>query len=164
VIGNRVLLADPDGELLQCYRAFLMRDGFDVLTAADALECVARLRSFVPDALVLDPVLPWGQGEGVLAMMYEDPRVPLLPVMVLTAAEDLPGPYGVGIFPVSAYYLKPMTAGVLARSLRRLLARHAWLRGERTFPAGQTRLLDVIGRDQEEIFSNCPVTPQASIW
>jgi two-component system OmpR family response regulator len=129
--GKRVLLADPDEELVASYCAFLLLDGFDAISATDALDCVAKLRAFKPDALVLDPALPWGQGEGVLAMMYEDPRVPLIPVMVLTGAEDLPGPYGAGIFPVSAYYVKPMTANLVARSLRRLLAKQGLLYSQR---------------------------------
>jgi DNA-binding response OmpR family regulator len=131
LVGNRVLLADPDQELVASYRAFLLRDGFDVITATDALDCVAKLRAFMPDALVLDPALPWGHGEGVLAMMYEDRRVPLIPVMVLTGAEDLRGPYGVGVFPVSAYYVKPMTANRVAQCLRRLLAKQATLAWKR---------------------------------
>src|SRR5207244_249871 len=90
----QVLLADRDEELLATYREFLLRDGFDVVTATDALDCVAKLRVFAPDVLVLDPALPWGQGEGVLAMMYEDPGVPLVPVVVLTDMEDPLGRYG----------------------------------------------------------------------
>src|SRR5262249_10670230 len=97
---HRVLLADPDLNLLDAYRAFLLRDGFDVVTATDGLDCVAKMRSFLPEVLVLEPELPWGRGDGVLAQMYEDPAVPLVPVMVLTSQEDPEGRYEVGIFPV----------------------------------------------------------------
>jgi DNA-binding response OmpR family regulator len=126
---HRVLLADPDLNLLDAYREFLLRDGFDVVTATDGLDCVAKMRSFLPEVLVLEPELPWGRGEGVLAQMYEDPAVPLIPVMVLTGQQDPDGRYGVGIFPVSSYYVKPLTPNRLADSLRRLLRRD-FTRGE----------------------------------
>ena len=109
------------------------------MTATDALDCVAKLRVFAPDVLVLDPALPWGQGEGVLAMMYEDPGVPLVPVMVLTDTEDPLGRYGVGIFPVSAYHVKPLPPNLLAQSLRRLLRNDLVRRRSRPVPSLATR-------------------------
>ena len=90
--------------------------------------------------LVLDPALPWGQGEGVLAMMYEDPGVPLVPVMVLTDMEDPLGRYGVGIFPVSAYHVKPLPPNQLAQSLRRLLRNDLVRRRSRPVPSVATRV------------------------
>ena len=70
----RVLMADPDESLQPVYREPLLQEGFELATAASGLECVARLRERVPDVLVLEPQLPWGGGEGVLAMMGEVPR------------------------------------------------------------------------------------------
>ena len=67
----RVLMADPDECLPLAYRESLSREGFELVTAASGLECVARLRERVPDVLVLEPQLPWGGGDGVLAMMGE---------------------------------------------------------------------------------------------
>src|SRR5581483_220998 len=121
LMNNRILIADKDESLLATYREFLLRDGFDVVTATDGLDCVAKLRAFDPDVLVLEPQLPWGNGEGVLAMMYEEADVPLVPVMILSGCEEPDGHYGVGVCPVSAYHLKPISPNLLAQSLRRLL-------------------------------------------
>jgi DNA-binding response OmpR family regulator len=129
-MNNRILIADKDESLLATYREFLLRDGFDVVTATDGLDCVAKLRAFEPDVLVLEPELPWGTGEGVLAMMYEEADVPLIPVMILSGCEEPEGQYGVGVFPVSAYHLKPLSPHVLAQSLRRLLRKD--MAGRRT--------------------------------
>ena len=83
----RVLMADPDESLHPLYREPLLREGFE-LTALSGLECVARLRERVPDVLVLEPQLPWGGGDGVLAMMGEVPELATVPVMVLTSCRD----------------------------------------------------------------------------
>ena len=69
----RVLMADPDESLQPLYREPLLQKGFIVTAALSGLECAARLRERVPDVLVLEPQLPWGGGEGVLAMMGEVP-------------------------------------------------------------------------------------------
>jgi hypothetical protein len=45
----RVLMADPDESLQPLYREPLLREGFEPVTAASGLECVARLRECVPD-------------------------------------------------------------------------------------------------------------------
>jgi DNA-binding response OmpR family regulator len=81
----RVLIADPDESLLSWCREYLSRHGLEVATASSGLDCVAHLRSFAPDALVLEPELLWGGADGVLAMMEEDPSVPRVPVLILFA-------------------------------------------------------------------------------
>ena len=77
----RVLMADPDESLHPVYRVPLLQEGFEVAAASSGLECVARLRERAPDILVLEPQLPWGGGEGVLAMMGEVPQLAAVPVV-----------------------------------------------------------------------------------
>ena len=58
----RVLIADPDESLMAEYREH-SREGFEIVTVPNGLECVDRLREQVPDVLVLEPQLPWGGGD-----------------------------------------------------------------------------------------------------
>ena len=118
----RVLMADPDESLRPVYRGPLFEEGFELVTAANGLECVARLRDRSPDVLVLEPQLPWGGGEGVLAMMGEVPQLAAIPVMVLTSCRDPRLLEAVSRFPVSDYQLKPLAAKRLAVRLRAILA------------------------------------------
>ena len=118
----RVLMADPDESLQPLYRERLMQEGFELATASNGLECVARLREREPDVLVLEPQLPWGGGEGVLAMMGEVPQLANVPVMVLTSCRDPRLLEAVARFPVSDYQLKPLAPDRLAGRLRTILA------------------------------------------
>lgn len=80
-----VLFTDADRELRDVYVWLLTSYGFQVETAGDGLECLARLRRFVPDLLILDFDMPWGGGDGVLGVIRDDAR--LLPTqVVLTSA------------------------------------------------------------------------------
>ena len=118
----RVLMADPDESLHPVYREPLSQEGFEVVAALNGLECIARLRERVPDLLVLEPQLPWGGGEGVLAIMGEVPQLATVPVMVLTSCRDSHLLEGVARFPVSDYQLKPLAPDRLAVRLRAILA------------------------------------------
>ena len=118
----RVLMADPDRSVHFAYRGPLLQDGFELATASTGLECVARLRERAPDVLVLEPQLPWGGGEGVLAMMGEVPQLATVPVMVLTSCRDARLLEAVARFPVSDYQLKPLAPDRLAGRLRTILA------------------------------------------
>ncbi len=117
----RVLLADPDEALQPVYREGLAQEGFEVVAAYSGLECVARLHECVPDLLVLEPQLPWGGGDGVLARMSEVPQLASVPVIVLTSCRDSQVLDRVTRFPVSGYHLKPLAPKQLARTLRTLL-------------------------------------------
>lgn len=117
----RVLIADPDKSLLVMYRQVLSKDGFDVGTAPTGLECIARLREGIPDVLVLDPQVPWGGGDGVLAMMAEMPELASVPVMVLTASRELLVSTGIAQFSIFDWHVKPVAPDRLVKGLRNLL-------------------------------------------
>ena len=92
-----------------------------MVTASSGLECVARLRERVPDVLVLEPQLPWGGGEGVLAIMCAVPDLASVPVMVLTSCRDPLVLDRVAHFPISDYQVKPLTPDRLATRIRGVL-------------------------------------------
>jgi response regulator RpfG family c-di-GMP phosphodiesterase len=120
LISIRVLIADPDESLLAAYRMLLRKD-FEVATAPNALKCVRRLRQVVPDVLVLEPHLPWGGGDGVLAIMCNEPSLEDIPVMILTACRDPNVLKSVAAFPIGDYCVKPLPPVHLETRIRRLL-------------------------------------------
>jgi DNA-binding response OmpR family regulator len=114
-------MADPDASLAPRYREPLLRAGFELATVLSGLECAARLRERVPDVLVLEPRLPWGGGDGVLAMMIESPDLAMVPVMILTSCRDPRVLKSVEGFPISDYHVKPLAPDRLAPRLRSVL-------------------------------------------
>ena len=81
--ATRILLADADISGRTSCRAALRGRGFEVEVAGDGLDCIAKMRVFRPEVLVLDPGILWG-GDGVLARMREDVDLPAVPVIVLS--------------------------------------------------------------------------------
>lgn len=118
----RVLIADADQCLLDDYRQYLGRHGFEVATATTGLECVASLRHCRPDVLVLEPSIRWGWGDGVLAMMHEDAETPLVPVIVVTYGCDRGLLYRLAPYRIDDYQVKPLSAQRLMQRIESVAA------------------------------------------
>lgn len=119
-----VLIADPDEYLLDHYRDYLEPHGFKVATATTGVDCVEGLRECAPDVLVLEPSIPWGWGDGVLAMMHEEPDIPVVPVIVLSYGRDRGVLYRLAPFKIDDYQVKPLQPRRLAERIRALAQRH----------------------------------------
>jgi len=144
----RVLIADPDTYLVAWYAQHLGQQGYEVLGAVNGLECVAKLREAAPDVLVLDPSLPWGWGDGVLARMHEDADIPRVPVILLTYGSDWGLLYRLARFGVDDYQLKPLSASRLAERIRTVLRPHGPLPKRAhpdSMPAGLPRIAESPG-------------------
>ena len=118
----RVLMADPDPMFLDSYSKRLEPMGFDVSTARNGLECLENLRQVLPDILVLEPSLSWGGGDGVLAVMREEPGLRDIPVLVLTFGHDRSALYRLAPYHVDDYQTKPKSPRQLAERISQILA------------------------------------------
>ncbi len=119
----RILIADPDEYLLDAYREHLEQRGCEVLTATNGLACIEKLRKCCPDVLVLEPSLPWGWGDGVLAVMHDEPNLAGIPVIVLTHGRDRSVLYQMAPFHIDDYLYKPVTAKNLAGRILAIVRR-----------------------------------------
>jgi len=117
----RIVLADPDQTLHEAYRAKFAKERVEIVPAFSGIDCIRRLREHPTDALVIEPDLPWGGGEGVLAVMGGIPQWAVIPVMVLTAVRDIRLLNGLAHFPIHDFQVKPRTAAELAARVRLLL-------------------------------------------
>jgi DNA-binding NtrC family response regulator len=102
---RRILLADQDEQVLADYHAYFNKHGYEVVTCRDGVSCADALRNRSADVMVLDPDLPWGSGDGVLALMGEG-DLPSVPVILLAAPS--PRRFPSGRFPIRAFLTKPV--------------------------------------------------------
>jgi DNA-binding response OmpR family regulator len=120
----RVLLADTDESLLKEYGDFLTGLGMEVATAADGKDCLAKLRSFTPDMLVLEPHLPGGGGERVLSDLRDECDGDHISVLLLSTKEVDEKLHKAG-YTISDYDTKPLKPYFLADRILRILAKKA---------------------------------------
>ena len=117
----RVLLVDPNEYLLTRYEAYLTKHDYEVFTASDGLDCLEKLRRYSPDLMVLEPLLPWGGGDGVLTMMNEEADIPKTPVLILTYGTDPNILFNISSYDINDFQKKPITERQLADRISRIL-------------------------------------------
>jgi two-component system phosphate regulon response regulator OmpR len=82
----KVLVVDDDPALRQLLADYLNRHGYDTLLAADASDLVARIQRYNPDLIVLDRMLP--DGDGAQACLRLRQQGEDIPVVLLTARDE----------------------------------------------------------------------------
>ena len=127
----RVLVVDDEPDVLLLCRVNLQHAGHEVLEAGDGERGLALAVNELPDAIVLDLMLPELDGYGVLAALKSDDRTRAIPVMVLTAKaqrEDRVRCWEAG---AAEYMTKPFSPTVLSSVLEQLLEMSPEQRDER---------------------------------
>ncbi len=93
-----VLVEDDDG-IRETMAALLEDEGYRVVPAANGEEGLAALRGTGDPCLVLlDLWMPVMNGWQMLEAMRDDPALCKVPVVVISAAGDLPPPKGAAAF------------------------------------------------------------------
>lgn len=103
----RVLVAEDEKDLQFLYRAWLGREGYDVVTADDGAEAVETYESQPFDAVMLDVKMPRMDGvEACRRIRMKHPDVPILMVSVMARPDDVARGLAAG---ANAYATKPVT-------------------------------------------------------
>jgi len=87
-MAKRILVVDDEPDILELTRLSLVREGYDVETAATGEEALACLRRGRPDLVVLDLMLPDRPGTDVCRSIRTTPELADVPVIMLTARGD----------------------------------------------------------------------------
>jgi DNA-binding response OmpR family regulator len=88
----KVLVVEDDKFLMSAYRAKLTKVGFEVQIAGDGQEAMDLLKTFIPDIILLDLVMPRKDGFMTLSEIKQQTNLQQIPVIVasnLGQKEDL---------------------------------------------------------------------------
>jgi CheY-like chemotaxis protein len=125
---HRILVVDDDPAILRLSAEFLARRGYEVKTALDGFDALAKLQRAEPDVIISDLRMPNMSGFEFLSVVRR--RFPHVPVIVISGEFDGTMPVGVladAFFTKSQYkpeQLITMIAELLERSpLRREVAK-----------------------------------------
>lgn len=96
---HKVLIAEDDKFLANAYKVRLIKEEFEVQVASDGEEVLNILKTFTPDVILLDLMMPKKDGFSVLEFIRSDPTYKHLPVIIasnLGQKEDLGKGMGLG--------------------------------------------------------------------
>jgi two-component system response regulator MprA len=121
--GPKVLVVDDDPQLREALTRALELDGYRVTTASNGVKALEAVSSQRPDVMVLDVMMPYVGGLDVCRTLRS--RKDKLPVLVLTARDEV-GDRVAGLDAGADDYLtKPFALEELRARLRALLRRAA---------------------------------------
>jgi len=83
---TKVLVVDDDPALRQLLADYLNRHGYDTLLAPDAADLAERITRYAPDLVVLDRMLPAGDGADACRRLRDQDED--IPVILLTARDE----------------------------------------------------------------------------
>jgi DNA-binding response OmpR family regulator len=121
-VVNRTILVCDDNELLVELLSFRLENkGYRVLIARDGAQAVALAEQHLPDAIILDTMMPVMDGQLVLRRLRSQTETAAIPVIMLTARKqqrDIVDAFDLG---ASDYLVKPFIPEELMMRLARLL-------------------------------------------
>ena len=85
-MAKKVLIVEDDNNIAELLHLYLEKEGFETQVARDGGKGVEMFRSFQPDLVLLDIMLPVMDGWSVLKKIRESGKVP---VIMLTAKGEL---------------------------------------------------------------------------
>ena len=84
----QILVADDNPANVDIFRARLSAHGYDIITAGDGEEALARAREARPDLIVLDIMMPKMSGIEVCRALKSDTTLPFIPIVLVTARSE----------------------------------------------------------------------------
>ncbi len=117
---RRILVVDDEERMVRFIRLNLEHDGFQVLEAFNGTQAINKMRSNLPDLVLLDVMMPDMDGFEVLRMIREVSRVPVIMLTAKGEEEDRVRGLEMG---ADDYITKPFSPRELVSRVRAVLRR-----------------------------------------
>ncbi|HER44010.1 MAG TPA: response regulator transcription factor [Candidatus Eisenbacteria bacterium] len=122
---EKILVVDDEEDIRELVRYNLERNGYEVSCVSSGEEALDVIRSYRPELVVLDLMLPGIDGFEVCRTIKSDPKTEHLPIIMLTAkGEESDVVTGLELG-AEDYIVKPFSPQVLLARVRAVLRRIA---------------------------------------
>ena len=122
-VRSKILVVDDEPEAVELVEFNLKQAGYDVLTAFDGAEALAKARTKTPSLIVLDLMLPEMSGLEVCQTLRRDPATARIPIIMLTArAAEIDRVLGLELG-ADDYLTKPFSPRELVLRIKKILQR-----------------------------------------
>ena len=133
---KKILVVDDEPDIVELVTYNLRKEGFDVSSAFDGSEALAKIRKEKFDFVILDLMLPGIQGMEICRVMRSDPHTKNIPIIMLTAkGEEIDKILGLEMG-ADDYMTKPFSPRELLARIKTVMRRTA----EKTADAAVIRI------------------------
>lgn len=116
----RILVVDDIEDNLFLLRTVLETEGYEVETAGNGGSALAKVESAPPDLILMDVMMPDMNGYEVTKKIRQNPALPLMPILIVTAYDTLQTSQGLTLEP-SNFIRKPIEFDQLLTKVAALL-------------------------------------------
>jgi DNA-binding response OmpR family regulator len=85
----QIMVVDDDPDTVSILARYLRREGFAALEARSGAECLRLAKQHPVDVILLDLMMPDMDGFAVCRALRQDPSTAEIPIILLTARDDL---------------------------------------------------------------------------
>lgn len=85
---EKILIADDEPDILEILKYNLVKEGYEVTTAKDGDEAIAKANTVQPDLVILDIMMPRKNGVEVCEILRAQPKFKDTLILFLTALSD----------------------------------------------------------------------------
>ena len=119
--AEKILVVDDEPGQVMVISKFLKHNGYEVITASDGLECIAKAEDEPPDLILLDSIMPNMDGPTALAKLQASEKTKGIPVIMVTALSDEKNIAGAQKSGAVEYVVKPFDYTVLLEKIKQTL-------------------------------------------
>jgi DNA-binding response OmpR family regulator len=113
-----IMVVDDDPDTSSVLVRYIHREGFITIEATSGAECLRLVKDHSPDVIVLDLMMPEMDGFAVCRVLRADPDNAEIPIILLTARDDVDTrAEGIEIG-VSEFVAKPVVRSELMERIR----------------------------------------------
>jgi CheY-like chemotaxis protein len=123
----KILLIDDDADFILINRTILETQGYQVDAASEAASAMEKIKTWKPDLICLDVMMPTGtEGFHLAYKIRQDPQTKGIPILMITSIHDYSdfrfSTEDGEFLPVDEFIEKPIRAEVLLNKVKELLA------------------------------------------
>ena len=133
---HRIFVVDDESDVTELLEYKLKQEGYRVATLNDPLACIAKVREFEPDLMLLDIMMPELSGIQLCRIIRADPITKEIPIIFLSARGEVEDRIKGLEAGAEDYISKPFNTNELLLRTSKMLRRS----GSRSEPAGKSRI------------------------
>jgi two-component system cell cycle response regulator len=114
----KIMVVDDDPDTVSILARHLQREGYEAIEAISGPECIRLARERTVDVILLDLMMPGMDGFEVCRALKEHPKTAEIPIIMITARDDLDARAEGMRLGVSDFLAKPVFRRQLANRIR----------------------------------------------
>ena len=119
---KRILVADDQEEILSLLNDSLTNCGFEITLCKESKNVLHSIKSFKPDLILLDLLMPDLGGFEICEILNNDPQTHGIPIIIISGFGDLVDIKKAYKLGAVGYFVKPFDLSDLCKEINKVIA------------------------------------------